>query len=57
MTIFHRHHWSMPITIKRLTYQRCLECGIRRVFDSSRWRPGRKLGRESAAEGFQKAAA
>lgn len=57
MAIFHRHHWSMPITIKRLTYQRCLERGIRRAFDCTRWRPGRTLRRESSVEEFKRAAA
>lgn len=48
MTILHRHHWSLPITLKKLTYQRCLDCGARRIFDRERWRHGKLLGREIA---------
>lgn len=43
----HRHRWSRPITIRRETYQRCLDCGRRRAFDPKRWRPGKALKRES----------
>ncbi|MGH9533807.1 MAG: hypothetical protein ACRD2E_03000 [Terriglobales bacterium] len=57
MTLFHRHRWSLPITLKRLTYQTCLECGSRRLFDSSRWKPGKTLRPEAAAERFNRAAA
>lgn len=42
--IFHHHRWSLPITLNHLTYQRCLECGLRRLFDPQRWRPGKRLG-------------
>lgn len=48
MMILHRHQWSLPITLKRLTYQRCLLCGARRMFDRERWRHGKLLGREIA---------
>lgn len=56
MTLFHRHRWSLPITIKRLTYQRCLECGIRRLYDSTRWKPGKTLRREPVPAGLNRAA-
>jgi hypothetical protein len=56
MMFFHRHRWSMPITIKRLTYQCCLECGSRRAFDYNRWRPGKTLRRERVRTEFSRVA-
>lgn len=41
-----RHRWSLPITVRGETYQRCVDCSLRRSFDAKRWLPGKPLRRE-----------